>query len=120
MKRAITALGFSLLALTANAVDYGAPFSQLEIDRALLPTIDFAPVDRYIPDARAPYDQVAIARPAAKPTPAFGNRFAPPSTRLRFAEDPAKGKTLTDTAATDEPRFEPPWANDDNFIAPAQ
>jgi hypothetical protein len=107
MKRTLTVLGFSLLALSANAAEYGPPFSQLEIDRAL-PNIDFAPVERYVPDARAPYEQLAIDR-------ALPNL---PSAVVQFAEVP--GNTLNDASGTDEARTESPFANQHDFIAPAQ
>lgn len=68
MKRTLSALVLSVLALTANAAEFGPPFEQLDLDRAL-PNINFAPVDRYVPDARAPYDQLAVDR--ALPNIAF-------------------------------------------------
>ena len=110
MKRTLSVLAFSLLALSANAVEYGPPFSQLEIDRAL-PNIDFAPVDPYVPDARAPYEQLAIDR--ALPSL--------PSQGVQFAEGPSAGNTRTDASGSDKATAEvqSPWANDHNFIAPA-
>jgi hypothetical protein len=107
MKRTLAVLGFSLLALNATAAEYGPPFSQLEINRAL-PNIDFAPVERYVPDARAPYEQLAIDR-------ALPNL---PSTVVQFAEVP--GNTLNDASGTDEARAGSPFANQHDFIAPAQ
>jgi hypothetical protein len=109
MKRTLAVLGFSLLALNANAADYGRPFSQLEIDRAL-PNIDFAPVERYVADARAPYEQLAVDR-------ALPNL---PSTLVQFAEGSSAGNTLNDASATDAPSVESPFANQHDFIAPAQ
>ena len=109
MKRTLSTVAFSLLALSASAAEYGAPFSQLEIDRALS-NIDFAPVERYVPDARAPYDQLAVDRTLPNLT----------SPGVQVAEGPSSGTTLTDASATDAPSFESPWANDHNFIAPAQ
>lgn len=35
MKRTLAVLGFSLFALSANALETGAPFEQVELDRAL-------------------------------------------------------------------------------------
>ena len=129
MKRTLSALAFSLLAVTANAVEFGPPFSQLEIDRAL-PDINFPPVEPYAPDARAPYDQVAVDR--AQPNIEFGpvepyvadaqapydqlaiDRALPklPSVDVQFAEGPSAGNTLTDATATDEPSTESTWARD--------
>jgi hypothetical protein len=107
MKRTLAVLGLSLLALNANAADYGPPFSQLEINRAL-PNIDFAPVERYVPDARAPYEQLAVDR-------ALPNL---PATAIQFAEMP--GNTLNDASGTDDAKAESPFANQHDFIAPAQ
>jgi hypothetical protein len=107
MKRTLAVFGFSLLALSASAADYGRPFSQLDIDRAL-PNVDFAPVERYVPDARAPYEQLAV------------DRALPhlPSTVVQFAA--SAGNTLNDASATDQASVESPFVHQHDFIAPAQ
>jgi len=107
MKRLIAALGLSAVALSASAVDYGAPFEQLNLDRAL-PNIEFAPVAPYVADSRAPFEQVTLDR-------ALPNL---PSRNTQFAS--AAGGTRSDATAADETPAQSPWANDWNFIAPAQ
>ena len=61
MKRLIAALGLSAVALSASALEYGPPFEQLNLDRAL-PNIEFAPVAPYVAGSRAPFEQLAIDR----------------------------------------------------------
>jgi hypothetical protein len=124
MKRTVFALALSLLAVTANAVEQGPPFDQLEIDRAL-PNIDFPPVESHASDAGAPYDQLAIDRAQANidflsVEPYVSDARAPydqlaidralpnlPSAYdQQFAQGPSAGNTLTDATATDEPSTE--------------
>ena len=109
MKRLIATLALSTVALSASAVEYGAPFEQLNLDRAL-PYIEFAPVEAYVADSRAPFEQLAIDR-------ALPNL---PSRNVQFAES-AGGGTRTDASAGAQAptSAESPWANDWNFIAPA-
>src|SRR2546423_5630033 len=61
MKRLITALALSTVALSASAFEVGAPYEQLNVDRAL-PNIEFAPVATYVADSRAPFEQLVIDR----------------------------------------------------------
>jgi hypothetical protein len=109
MKRLIAALALSAVALSASALEYGPPFEQLDLDRAL-PNIQFAPVAPYVAGSRAPFEELAIDR-------ALPNL---PSRNLQFAESTAGG-TRTDASSTAEAPApaESPWANDWNFIAPA-
>ena len=107
MKRLIAALGLAAVAVSASAVEYGAPFEQLNIERAL-PQIGFAAVNAYVADARAPYEQLAIDR-------ALPNL---PAEAVHYAS--ASGSTRTDASGAAEASTVSPWANDHNFIAPAQ
>jgi hypothetical protein len=115
MKRLITALGLSVAALSASAVEFGKPFEQLDLDRAL-PNIEFAPVEPYVADSRAPFEQLTLDR--AVPN------LNLPSRNVQFAES-SVGGTRTDASADTEAsegtgaQTESPWANDWNFIAPA-
>jgi hypothetical protein len=105
MKRLITAVALSTVALSASAFEVGAPYEQLNVDRAL-PNIEFAPVAPYVADSRAPFEQLAIDR-------ALPNL---PSRNAQFAA--VAGGTRSDASA--EGTAESAWANDWNFIAPAQ
>ena len=109
MKRLIAALGLSAVALSASAVDYGAPFEQLNLDRAL-PNLEFAPVAPYVADSRAPFEQLTLDRTLPNL----------PTRNTQFAA--AAGSTRTDATVSDEApaQSQSPWANDWNFIAPAQ
>jgi hypothetical protein len=107
MKRLIASFALSAVALSASAVEYGPPFEQLNLDRAL-PNIAFAPVEPYVADSRAPFEQLAIDR-------ALPNL---PSRNVQFAQS-AAGGTRTDASVGAETSTASPWANDWNFIAPA-
>ena len=106
MKRTLAVLAISLFAVNANAVDVTAPFEQLNIDRAL-PNIEFAPVEAYVADARAPFEQLAIDR-------------ALPNLRGQSIQFASTGGTSSDASGRDEAAVGSPWANDHNFVAPAQ
>ena len=108
MKRLITALGLSLVTLSASAVEFGAPFEQQNLDRAL-PNIEFPSVEPYVATSRAPFEQLTLDR--ALPNLSSRNQ--------QFAES-AAGGTRTDASGGIEAQAESPWANDHNFIAPAQ
>jgi hypothetical protein len=114
MKRLIVALGFTAVAMSAFALEYGPPYEQLNVDRSL-PQIDFSPVKAYVPDERAPFEQIAIDR-------ALPHLPGLPGLDLQYAQS-ASGSTLTDVGAGAEDDgdtpFVSPWANDWNFIAPA-
>ena len=110
MKRLIAAVSFAVLAVPAVAADSGKPFEQLDLDRAL-PQINIPVNEARNVDTRSlPYEQVQVDR--ALPT------FR--SDSVRFAA--ASGQTASDASiATDAVESaESPWANDHNFIAPAQ
>ena len=109
MKRHIVAVALAVLAVPALAAEAGAPYDQLEIDRQL-PNIEFAPVAATVADARAPYDQLAVDR-------ALPNL---PAKSTQVAELSSGGNTASDASAASEVPQESPWANDHNFIAPAQ
>jgi hypothetical protein len=108
MKRLIAALSLSAVALSASALEIGAPYEQLNVDRAL-PNIEFAPVEAYVATSRAPYEQLSIDR--ALPNINF------PSSNVQFAES-ANAGTRTDAYGHAE-STESPFANDWNFIAPS-
>lgn len=105
MKRLIAAVGFTAVALSASAVEVGAPYEQLEVDRAL-PQIEFAPVAAYVAGSSAPFEPLTIDR--ALPNLDGQN--------VQLAQA-AGGGTRSDASA--EVSAEPPWASDHNFIAPA-
>lgn len=118
MKRHIAAIALALVAAPALALEIGAPYEQLQIDRQL-PNIAFTPVQEYVADERAPYDQLAVDR-------ALPNLSVE---RTRFAEAASVGSTRSDVeisvgAAANVPNGSGlatgPWANDYAFIAPAQ
>jgi len=104
MKRLITALSLSAVAFSASALEIGKPFEQLDLDRAL-PNIEFAPVQEYVATSRAPFEQLAIDR-------ALPNL---PSRNVQYAES----NTGTRNDAYGHVETSSPWANDQNFIAPA-
>ena len=107
MKRLIAAVGLTAVTLSASAVEYGAPFEQLNLDRAS-PNVEFAPVEAYVADSRAPFDQLTLDR-------------ALPNLRGQNTQYAATaGNTRTDASAeAPSAPAESPWANDWNFIAPA-
>jgi hypothetical protein len=106
MKRTLAVLAISLFAVNANAADVTAPFEQLNIDRAL-PNIEFAPVEAYVADARAPFEQLAIDR-------------ALPNLRGQSIQFASTGGTSSDASVGEDAAVGSPWANDHNFVAPAQ
>jgi hypothetical protein len=109
MKRLVAALGFTAVALSASALEFGTPYEQLDVDRAL-PEINFAPVEPYVADSGAPFEQLAIDR-ALPDLPGQSTQYA----------EAAAGGTRTDASigAGAEADGDSPWANDHNFIAPA-
>lgn len=112
MKRLIATVSFAVLAVPAFAADDGKPFEQLDLDRAL-PQISVAPVESRSVDASSlPYEQAQVDRAL----PSFGDET------VRYAA--AGSQTASDasiaTAAVESTATESPWANDHNFIAPAQ
>ena len=111
MKRLIAAVSFAVLTVPAVAAESSKPFEQLDVDRAL-PQIEFAAVERSVADVRSlPYEQSQIDRVV----PSFA------AENVRFAA--AAGSTMSD-ATSDAPlstqTTASPFANDFNFIAPAQ
>jgi hypothetical protein len=111
MKRLIAAVALIAVAVPVFAQEYGPPYSQLDVDRAL-PQIEFAPVEEYVANEHAPFEQLAIDR--AQPNL--------PGPDVQYAESAADGSTRSDAGVDhgDAAQFESPWAHDHNFIAPAQ
>ena len=105
MKRLILASALSAFALSASAVEIGAPYEQLNIDRQL-PNIEFAPVEPYVADSRAPFEQLAIDR-------------ALPNLPVQNTQVAEVGSSTRSDASTGETSAQSPWAHDWNFIAPA-
>jgi hypothetical protein len=105
MKRALIVVAVAVLASPALALEVGPPFEQNQLDR-MLPDIQFAPVAPYVPDARAPYEQLVIDR-ALPQLPERLRQFAG-----------AAGDTRTDAGPDGQVSAESPWAHDWNFIAP--
>jgi hypothetical protein len=95
-----------VVSLSASALDFAAPFEQLNIDRAL-PQIEFAPVQAYVADSRAPFEQLAIDRTLPNL----------PAKNVQYAETAGAGGTRSDASSE---AAGSPWAHDYNFIAPAQ
>ena len=96
MKRLIAAVALSSLAFSASALEIGKPFEQTGLDRAL-PNITFAPVQEYVAGKNAPYEDLAIDRTLPN---VAGHAEAASTGSTQMAQSP--------------------WANDYNFIAPAQ
>jgi hypothetical protein len=114
MKRVIAAL-YVTIASTAALAQTGKPFEQLDIDRAL-PNIPerTASTTVYPLGGSAPYEQLLVDR--ALPDIVVGER-----TRLAAAPSETRSdvEIAVDTAVQEE-TTESPFANDWNFIAPAQ
>ena len=107
LKRCLIAITLAALASPALALEVGPPYEELAIERAL-PSIEFAPVGQYAADKRAPYEELAIER-MLPDLPARATQFAG-----------ARGETRTDAGPDNGSPAPSPWANDWNFIAPAQ
>lgn len=111
MKRLIAAVSFAVLAVPAFAAEYGKPFEELDLDRAL-PQINIPAASDANVDVRSlPYEQTQVDRAL----PSFR------SDNVRFA---AVGGTVSDASIASDAPAAPetstsPWANDWNFIAPA-
>lgn len=116
MKRFITAISLAMLSVPAFAIDRGAPYEQLNVDRAL-PQIPQRAVQPFVADSSAPYEQLTIDR-ALPNLPQRDGRVAPVGDKVRFA---GSGSTRSD--ASPDPigvrKAPSPWANDHNFISPA-
>ena len=108
MKRLIAAVSFAVLAAPALA-EVGKPYEQLDVDRAL-PNIEFAPVEAYVATSRAPYEQLNVDR--ALPNINFASR------NMQFAEAEDAGTRIDAYGHAES--TESAFANDWNFIAPAQ
>ena len=101
-------VSFALLASPVLA-DNGKPFEQLDIDRAL-PNVAERTVSEthYAFNGSAPYEQLAVDR-------------ALPDVRGEERQVASAGNTRSDAEiSVGEAAVESPWANDHNFIAPAQ
>jgi hypothetical protein len=106
MKRTIAAVSFAVLAVPAFAG--GLPYEQTLVDRAL-PNLAEKAVRTESPDKfGAPFEQSAIDRALPNIEPR----------RTRVAE--FRGDTRSDLEIASEPRAVSMWANDHNFVAPAQ
>jgi hypothetical protein len=108
MKRLITALGLSAVALSASALEIGKPYEQLDVDRAL-PNVEFAPVGAYVAGSRAPFEQLTLDR--ALPD------VNVPSSNVQLAESGSAGTRIDAYGHAES--AESPFANDWNFIAPS-
>ena len=118
MKRLIAAVSFAALALPAVAAETGMPFEQAELDRAL-PQINFPAVESHSVDSRSlPYEQAQVDRAL----PSFGNSephlVAAAGNTRSDVEIAVQGERIDSTGRYNLATG--PWANDYNFIAPAQ
>jgi len=111
MKPLALAIALAVFASPALALEIAPPFELTQFDR-MLPDIQFAPAAPYVADSRAPYEQLAVDR-------ALPN-LPMPSTQFRQTAAAADGSTRLDAGTDSEAPAESPWANDFNFISPAQ
>jgi hypothetical protein len=102
MKRLIVAVAFALSAAPAIA-DVGAPFEQNELDRALPP----------LPENVAAYEPIASERLPFEQTQFDRGDLAMPERVLIAQVGDGSYKSAPEGS-------ESVWANDHNFIAPAQ
>jgi hypothetical protein len=109
MKRLIAAVSFAVLSIPAVAAEYGAPFEQTQLDRAL-PQLDIpVGVPGYADLRSMPFEQTLLDRAL----PSLGQKD------MRLAA--VGGDTVSDMSiATNAKPAEDVWANDHNFISPAQ
>ena len=118
MKRLVAAVSFAAFAVPSIAAEYGRPFEQLDLDRAL-PEVNIPAVEARSLDTRSlPYEQAQVDRAL----PSFGGSETAP--RLVASS----GNTRSDVEiAVQSERVDStgrynlatgPWANDHNFIAP--
>ena len=117
MKRLIAAASFAVLATSAFAVENGKPFEELDLERAL-PNLEQRVTGEsvYPFGGSAPYDQIGVDR--TLPEIAFA---VEPAQAQRMQLAATAGDTRSDaTLASNEQVAVSPWANDWNFIAPAQ
>jgi hypothetical protein len=111
MKRLIAAASLAVLASSAFALEIGRPFEQIDIDRALPNIPERAPSASAYPfGGSAPYDQLAVDR--ALPDIVVGDR-------TRFAATTGETRSDAEIEREEAPAVSP-WANDHNFVAPAQ
>lgn len=118
MKRLIAAVSFAALAVPAVAAEYGMPFEQAELDRAL-PQINFPAVESRSADPRSlPYEQAQ----ADRALPSFGSSephlVAASGNTRSDVEISVQAETVGSNGRHSFATG--PWANDYNFIAPAQ
>lgn len=116
MKRFIAAVSFAALAVPAAAAEFGLPYDQNLVDRAL-PNVAEQTVTEteFAFNGSAPYDQLTVDR-------------ALPELRVDRAEVASAGNTRSDVEISTEAAnvssgsglASGPWANDYHFIAPAQ
>ncbi len=105
MKRLLTAVSFAVLATPVLAT----PFEQTELDRQL-PAIEVSSsTGSYVADRSAPFEQTEFDRGLYN----AGER--------RLLAGASSGETRSDREiATDAGAARSVWANDHNFISPAQ
>jgi hypothetical protein len=122
MKCFIAAVSFAIAGAPAVAAEVGAPYEQLNVDRAL-PQVAENVMAPDVRDGSAPFEQLTLDR--ALPT--LPQEAIQVAENIRFADATSVGSnTRSDVGIVrDAPAESPqndhqPWRNDHNFIAPAQ
>src|SRR2546423_1736649 len=108
MKRLITAVSFAVIAVPAFAAEYGKPFEQLDLDRAL-PQINGPAVEPRSADASSlPYEQAQVDRtvPSLRGVRGESVRFA------AAGGTPVSDVSIAVDAVESSRAGESPWAND--------
>ena|SRR5687767_12101141 len=115
MRRFIAATSLVAIAvMPAFAVELGAPYEELNTERALPVVADMhANLNLYVRDSSAPFENLTLDRAL----PELPQEAAP--VQLADAASLATPRADVGTASP-EISFVSPWINDHNFIAPAQ
>ncbi|HEV3409067.1 MAG TPA: hypothetical protein VG095_02145 [Chthoniobacterales bacterium] len=109
MKRFIAAISFAALAIPATAVEVGAPYEELNLDRSLHEVAANA-----MHDSSAPFEELTLDRAL----PSLPQEDAPVAP---IADASTVTGTRTDAEIAEYVSVVPsPWSDQHDFIAPAQ